>query len=88
MASETQLLWQIALGLGVVVVAVVILLLALLRESVQSLLGLVGQVWSSAVSVFVHTVTAPSQVQRAESAVRVLSAGAGTGAGTGGGPTP
>lgn len=32
MAPETELLWEITLGLGVVVVAVVILLLALLRE--------------------------------------------------------
>ena len=70
MAAETELLWQITLGLGVVVLAVVILLLALLRESVKSLLALVGQVWSSAVGVFVHTVTVGGQVSKAERAVR------------------
>ena len=72
MAPETELLWQITLGLGVVVVAVVILLLALLRESVKSLLAHVGQVWSSAVGVFVHTVTAPNQLTKADAAVRSL----------------
>lgn len=75
MASETQLLWEITLGLGVVVVAVVILLLALLRESVKSLLALVGQVWSSAVGVFVHTVTTAGQLARAESSVHALAGG-------------
>ena len=70
MAPETQLLWEITLGLGVVVVAVVILLLGLLRESVRSLDSLVGRVWSSAVSVFVHTVAAGPQVARAERTVR------------------
>ena len=74
MASETELLWQITLGLGVVVVAVVILLLALLRESVKSLLALVGQVWSSAVGVFVHTVTTENQLGKAEAALRTLGA--------------
>lgn len=77
MASDTQLLWEITLGLGVVVVAVVILLLGLLRESVKSLLELVGEVWSSAVSVFVHTVTVPNQLRRAERSVRSLVAGGG-----------
>ena len=75
MASDTQLLWEITLGLGVVVVAVVILLLALLRESVRSLLALVGEVWSSAVSVFVHTVTVGGQLRRAERSVRALADG-------------
>ena len=70
MAPETQLLWEITLGLGVVVVAVVIVLLALLRVSVKSLMGLVGQVWSSAVGVFVHTVTVGGQVAKAERLVR------------------
>jgi hypothetical protein len=73
LAPETQLLWQIALGLGVVVVAVVILLLGLLRESVRSLLALVGQVWSSAVGVFVHTVTSGNQLTKAETTVRSLT---------------
>ena len=74
MAPETELLWQITLGLGVVVVSVVILLLALLRESVASLLALVGQVWSSAVGVFVHTVTAAPQLEQAGASVRRLRA--------------
>ena len=73
MASETQLLWEISLGLGVVVLAVVVLLLALLRESVKSLLALVGDVWSSAVSVFVNTVTTANQLARAEASVRGLA---------------
>ena len=70
MAPETQLLWEITLGLGVVVVSVVILLLALLKASVKSLMGLVGEVWSSAVGVFVHTVTVGGQVAKAERLVR------------------
>ena len=73
MASETQLLWGITLGLGVVVVSVVILLLGLLRESVRSLDGLVAQVWSSAVGVFVHTVTVDWQVGKAERSLRSLA---------------
>ena len=72
MAPESQLLWEITLGLGVVVLSVVILLLGLLRISVKSLLALVGQVWSSAVGVFVHTVTVGGQVSKAEKAVRSL----------------
>jgi hypothetical protein len=65
MAGETQLLWVIALGVAVAVLAVVILLLGLLRESVRSLGDLVAGVWSAAVGVFVHTVTAPAQLQKA-----------------------
>lgn len=77
MASDTQLLWEITLGVGVVIVAVVILLLALLWESVRSLLALVGEVWSSAVSVFVHTVTVGGQLRRAERSVRAVAGGGG-----------
>ena len=51
----------------------ILLLLALLRESVKSLLTLVGQVWSSAVGVFVHTVTTGNQLARAEASVRALA---------------
>lgn len=65
MASETQLLWILALGAGAAVLGVVVLLLGLLRESVRSLGGLVGAVWSAAVGVFVHTVTAAPQLDRA-----------------------
>ncbi|MFN2606841.1 MAG: hypothetical protein ABR511_02925 [Acidimicrobiales bacterium] len=77
MSSETQLLWEIAVALGAVVVVVVVLLLALLRESVANLEGLVGRVWSSAVGVFVHTVSVGRQVGKAEGSVRTLT---GTGA--------
>lgn len=76
MSPYTQLLWEITLGLGVVVTAVVILLLALLRESVKSLGALVGDVWSSAVSVFVHTVTVPTQLRKAELSARALAGNA------------
>lgn len=72
MAPETQLLWEITLGLGVVVLAVVILLLGMLHVSVKALLGHVGEVWSSAVGVFVHTVTVGNQLNKAERAVRSL----------------
>lgn len=72
MAPETQLLWELTLGVGVVVVAVVILLLGMLKVSVKSLVALVGQVWSSAVGVFVHTVTVGNQMAKAEKAVRAL----------------
>lgn len=72
MAPETQLLWIIALGVGVAVLGVVILLLGLLRESVRCLGGLVASVWSAAVGVFVHTVTAPAQL---DAAARTLEAG-------------
>lgn len=74
MAPETTLLWEIALAVGVAVVAVVVVLLALLKESVTSLDGLVGQVWSSAVGVFVHTVTVGNQLCKAEASVRSLAA--------------
>lgn len=76
MSSYTQLLWEIALGLGVVVTAVVILLLALLRESVKSLGTVVGDVWSSAVGVFVHTVAVPTQLRKAELSARALAGNA------------
>jgi hypothetical protein len=58
------------------VLGVVILLLGLLRESVKSLRELVGAVWSSAVGVFVHTVTAAPQLDKASQAVRDLRTGA------------
>ena len=69
MAPETQLLWIIALGGGAAVLGVVILLLGLLRESVRSLSELVAAVWSAAVGVFVHTVTAAPQLERARRTV-------------------
>jgi hypothetical protein len=70
MAEETRILWIVFLGVGAAVLSVVVLLLALLRESVKSLRELVSGVWSSAVGVFVHTVTAAPQLDRAAESVR------------------
>lgn len=72
MADETQIMWIVALGVGAAVLGVVVLLLGLLRESVRSLRGLVLTVWSSAVGVFVHTVTAAPQLDKASHALRDL----------------
>ncbi len=70
MANETQILWIVSLGVGAAVLGVVVLLLGLLRASVKSLRELVSGVWSSAVGVFVHTVTAAPQLERAAESVR------------------
>jgi hypothetical protein len=75
MASETQIMWIVTLGVAVAVLGVVVLLLGLLRESVKSLRGLVGAVWSSAVGVFVHTVTAAPQLDKASQALREMRTG-------------
>jgi hypothetical protein len=72
MANETQIMWIVTLGVAVAVLGVVVLLLGLLRESVKSLRGLVGAVWSSAVGVFVHTVTAAPQLDKASQALREM----------------
>lgn len=72
MADETQLLWIVFLGIGAAVLGVVILLLGLLRESVKVLGHEVAGVWSSAVGVFVHTVTAAPQLDRATQRIREL----------------
>ena len=72
MADETQLLWIVFLGIGAAVLGVVILLLGLLRESVKVLCREVAAVWSSAVGVFVHTVTAGPQLDRATQRLREL----------------
>jgi hypothetical protein len=72
MAPEAQLLWIVFLGIGAAVLGVVILLLGLLRESVKSLRELVAGVWSSAVGVFVHTVTAAPQLDQAADRLRSL----------------
>lgn len=74
MAHETQVLWMVFLGIAVAVLGVVVLLLGLLRESVKCLRNLVGEVWSSAVGVFVHTVTAAPQLDRATGTLRSLRA--------------
>lgn len=84
MATETQTMWVLALGAGAAVLGVVVLLLGLLRESVKSLRELVGAVWSSAVGVFVHTVTAAPQLDRATATLREMrTAAAATTAGDG-----
>jgi hypothetical protein len=72
MAHETQLLWIVVLGVGAAVLGVVVLLLGLLRESVKVLGREVAAVWSSAVGVFVHTVTAGPQLDRATRRLRGL----------------
>jgi hypothetical protein len=72
MAHETQILWIVFLGIGAAVLGVVVLLLGLLRESVKSLRNLVSAVWSSAVGVFVHTVTAAPQLDRATQTLRTM----------------
>ena len=72
MADETQLLWTVLLGVGAAVLGVVILLLGLLRESVKILGRQVAAVWSSAVGVFVHTVTAGPQLDQATQRLREL----------------
>lgn len=77
MADGTQVLWTVSLGIAAAVLGVVILLLGLLRESVKSLRDLVGGVWSSAVGVFVHTVTAAPQLDQATQALRDIRAGTG-----------
>lgn len=74
MAGETQILWIVSLGVGAAVLGVVVLLLGLLRESVKSLRRLVLGVWSAAVGVFVHTVTAAPQLERAAESVRRVRA--------------
>ena len=72
MAHETQVLWIVFLGIATAVLGVVVLLLGLLRESVRSLRNLVGEVWSSAVGVFVHTVTAAPQLEQAAEKLRTI----------------
>ena len=72
MAHETQLLWIVFLGIGAAVLGVVVLLLGLLRESVKVLRTEVSAVWSAAVGVFVHTVTAGPQLEQATRRVREL----------------
>ena len=72
MADETQLLWTVFLGVGAAVLGVVVLLLGLLRESVKVLRTEVSGVWSAAVGVFVHTVTAGPQLDQATERVREL----------------
>jgi hypothetical protein len=72
MADETQLLWIVFLGVGAAVLGVVVLLLGLLRESVKVLGQEVAAVWSSAVGVFVHTVTAAPQLDQAAQRLREL----------------
>ena len=72
MAHETEILWIVFLGIGAAVLGVVVLLLGLLRESVKSLQALVSDIWSSAVGVFVHTVTAAPQLDKAAGTLRAM----------------
>jgi hypothetical protein len=65
-SSQTQVMWSVALGVGVVVFIVVIILLNLLLGAVRTLDERVDLVWSSAVGVFVHTLTAAPQLRAAE----------------------
>jgi antibiotic biosynthesis monooxygenase (ABM) superfamily enzyme len=72
-AARTQLMWTVALLVGVVVFIVVIILLNLLLGAVRTLDERVDLVWSSAVGVFVHTLTAAPQLRAAERHARSLS---------------
>lgn len=67
-ADEAQfdLLWTVSVGMGVAVTIIVVILLNLLLQSVRALDKRVDHVWSSAVGVFVHTLTAAPQLQSAE----------------------
>jgi hypothetical protein len=65
-AAQTQLMWTLALGVGVAVFIVVIVLLNLLLGVVRTLDQRVDLVWSSAVGVFVRTLTAAPQLRAAE----------------------
>jgi hypothetical protein len=72
-SAQTQLMWTLALGVGVAVFIVVIILLNLLLGVVRTLDQRVDLVWSSAVGVFVHTLTAAPQLRAAERHAASLS---------------
>ena len=67
-AAESQrvLLLTVSVGMGAVVTIVVIILLNLLLQSVRALDKRVDHVWSSAVGLFVHTLTAAPQLRSAQ----------------------
>lgn len=65
-AGPTDLLWTVAVGMGFAVLIVVIILLNLLLRSVRALDTRVDHVWSAAVGLFVHTLTAAPQMNAAE----------------------
>lgn len=65
-AGPTDLLWTVAVGMGFTVLVVVIILLNLLLRSVRALDTRVDHVWSAAVGLFVHTLTAAPQMKAAE----------------------
>jgi hypothetical protein len=64
-AGPTDLFWTVSVGMGFTVLAVVIILLNLLLKSAKALDTRVDHVWSAAVGVFVHTLTAAPQLQAA-----------------------
>jgi hypothetical protein len=77
---QTDLLWTVAVGVGIAVLAVVIILLTLLLQAVRALDKRVDHVWSAAVGVFVHTLTAAPQLRAGERhAAAVESANSGAG---------
>lgn len=65
-AGPTDLFWTVSVGMGFTVLAVVIILLNLLLKSARALDTRVDHVWSAAVGVFVHTLTAAPQLKAAE----------------------
>jgi hypothetical protein len=65
-AGPTDLFWTVSAGMGFTVLAVVIILLNLLLKSARALDTRVDHVWSAAVGVFVHTLTAAPQLKVAE----------------------
>jgi hypothetical protein len=65
-SAQVDLMWTVAVGMGVAVFFVVVVLLHLLFQSVRSLDRRVDQVWSAAVGLFVHTLTAAPQLRVAE----------------------
>jgi hypothetical protein len=72
-ANQTKLLWTVADGMGFAVLAVVIVLLTLLLKSASTLDKRVDQVWSAAVGVFVHTLTAAPSLNTAARHTRTIA---------------
>ncbi|MBB5159037.1 hypothetical protein [Saccharopolyspora phatthalungensis] len=64
-ASQVGVLWAVSVGVGFVVLLVVIVLVHLLLKSVRALDKRVDHVWSAAVGLFVHTLTAAPQLSSA-----------------------
>lgn len=64
--AQTDLLWTVAVGVGAAVVVIVVILLNLLLQSARALDKRVDHVWSAAVGLFVHTLTAAPQLRSAD----------------------